>query len=220
MSAGGPRLKVCGIVRPEDLRCCADLGVDAVGLNLWPASPRGRDVDALAAVIRRAGDPSGPLRVGVFVDPTREAVARARARLRLDLVQYHGDRLPPFAGQEGPYVWVVRGTPSLSSLVVPDPPPAWILVDAHVPGYGGAGRLADWAYARRLVAWAAPVPVFLAGGIAPDNAARALAEVRPAGLDVASGAEVPGAPGIKDPARIEALVRACKNAADVAGTSP
>lgn len=214
-----PRLKVCGIVRPEDLVVCAELGVDAVGLNLWPESPRGRTVEALADLLAEAGDPTGPMRVGVFVDPEPAQVAEARRRLRLDVVQYHGDRLPDGFAELGPYVWVLRGAGDPSRLVVPDPPPAWILVDAHVPGYGGAGVVADWQAARRIVEWARPTPVVLAGGITPDNVRDAIAAVGPAGIDVASGAEVPGGPkGAKDRARIAALVEACKVLGNVAGT--
>ena len=85
---------------------------------------------------------------------------------------------------------------------------AFALLDAHVPGYGGQGVTTDWPWAATAVAALAPMPVWLAGGITPDNVAAAIATVRPAGIDVASGAE-DGVPGVKSRAKIAALVQAC-----------
>ncbi|MFY0532412.1 hypothetical protein [Nannocystis pusilla] len=62
-----------------------------------------------------------------------------------------------------------------------------------MPGYGGAGQTTDWAWAAAAVQQLAGLEVWLAGGITPANAAQAIAQVRPAGLDVASGTELPGA---------------------------
>ena len=70
---------------------------------------------------------------------------------------------------------------------------------------GGTGRRADWALAAVL---GLTRPVVLAGGLTPDNVAAALAVARPAGVDVASGVEV--APGIKDPRRVAAFLRAAR----------
>jgi phosphoribosylanthranilate isomerase len=81
-------------------------------------------------------------------------------------------------------------------------------VDAAAPGaYGGTGALADWEAAARL---AAQSPVMLAGGLTPDNVAAAVAAVRPAGVDVASGVE--RRPGRKDPARVRAFIENARRA--------
>lgn len=81
-----------------------------------------------------------------------------------------------------------------------------------MPGYGGAGQTTDWSWARAAVQRLSPAaPVWLAGGITPDNAAAAISAVAPAGLDVASGAEAADARrGEKDRARIAALLAACR----------
>jgi phosphoribosylanthranilate isomerase len=72
-------------------------------------------------------------------------------------------------------------------------PPAF-LVDASVPGqYGGTGKTADWVQANSL---ARRLPVLLAGGLHPGNVATAIRQVRPWGVDVASGIET--LPGQKD----------------------
>lgn len=205
-----PGLKICGITRREDLAMCSELGVEAVGLNFWSGSRRGlTESQALELV---DGVAKGPLRVGVFVDdPPAEVVLRVR-RLELDLVQPHGDApIEPYAALGVPYVWVVRGTPELETLRVPEPAPAWVLLDAMVEGYGGEGRLTDWEWAARAVRWLSPLPVWLAGGVRPENAAAALQRVGPAGLDVASGAEVEGASrGEKDREKVAALLAAIR----------
>ena len=86
---------------------------------------------------------------------------------------------------------------------------AGILLDAHAPGlYGGTGRTIDWDLAAEFVRSHPKLPLILAGGITPDNAAAALAAVHPAALDVASGSE--SAPGIKDFAKVRALLDATR----------
>lgn len=206
MSVG---LKVCGVTQVDDLRDCEALGVDAVGINLWPGSPRGLSLDAARALLEAV--PRRSLRVGVFCEATPTDVERAATRLGLDAVQIHDDQpKAPFATIGLPWIWVVRGTPDLAVLEVPSPAPLWILLDAHVPGYGGAGQRTDWPWAALAVRALAPHRVWLSGGIHPENAGEAIARVHPAGLDVASGAERPGGPpGAKDRHRVAALRRAC-----------
>jgi phosphoribosylanthranilate isomerase len=215
-----PALKVCGVTRAEDLRACAELRVDAVGFNLWPGSKRHLELRDAEQLIADAGlTEHGPLRVGVFVDLELAAIAEAIAILDLDLIQAHGDApLEPVAELSARHdigwIQVIRGTPELARVRVPEPRPRWILLDAAVPGFGGAGQRTDWAWAAAAVRALAPVPVWLAGGITADNVEAALREVGPAGIDVASGAELPGAQrGEKRREAIAAIVRACRSAA-------
>lgn len=213
-------LKICGITRPEDLRACAELGVEAVGLNLWPRSRRHLPVTELPSLLAagEAPDHPRPLRVAVFVEATPTALERGGVLEQVDLLQPHGDAaVEPYAElaqRHGlGWIWVVRGTPSLEALTLPTPAPRWVLLDAAVEGFGGAGKRTDWGWAAEAVQALAPLPVWLAGGIRPDNAYEAIARVRPAGLDVASGAEPPGAHGgHKQREAIEALVEACRGA--------
>ncbi len=203
------KLKICGVTRPEDLAACAELGVDAVGINLWSGSRRGLTL-AQAQQLLRDVSHDGLELVGVFVNPTADEVQRAHEILGLDLVQVIRDA--PGPPPSLPHMHVIRGTPALDELLIPDPAPARFLLDAAVPGYGGAGQTTDWTWARAAALHlASAAPVWLAGGITPDNAAAAILAVAPAGLDVASGAELPGAPrGEKDRVRIAALLAACR----------
>lgn len=215
MPAPPVALKICGVTHPDDVDACVAHGIAAIGLNLWPGSKRALTLEQARALAQRVRERAGAARprlVGVLVDASDEETRRAFATLGLDLVQPHDDApIERTAALGLPYVWVIRGTPSLASLRVPTPAPAWILLDAHVPGYGGQGATTDWAWAAAAVKALAPRPVWLAGGITPQNAAAALHTVGPAGLDVASGAERPGEPRRKDHAAIAALAAICEN---------
>ena len=207
----GIALKICGVTRSVDVDTCAALGVDAVGLNLWPASRRYLSLRQ-AESLTRAWPEAGPERIGVFVDADLDVVRRAVERLQLDMIQPHGERaISDYAGLGIPYVWVIRGTPALDTLDLPSPAPARILLDAAVAGFGGAGVTTDWNWARRAVKHFADHEVWLAGGIRVDNAEAAIVAVAPAGLDVASGSEREGAQhGEKHSDKIAALVDICR----------
>ena len=198
---GRTRVKICGLTRREDAALAVSLGADAIGFVFWPRSPRA--VDPSDARALHAGLPPLVSRVGVFVDASPADVADVVRRAGLDVVQLHGDE--PVDAYAGVGVRVVK----VASLVTPDdvehvlawPGEITPLVDAvDRQRRGGTGRLADWALAARV---AAERPMLLAGGLAADNIAEAIARVRPWGVDVSSGVEE--APGIKSPARLRAF---------------
>ncbi len=106
----------------------------------------------------------------------------------------------------------------LTDTLVVDAAGADISVDGQQPvaGFVGiTGRTCDWQMARRLVE-ASRIPVILAGGIGPDNIARAIEAVRPAGVDSCTGTNAVGPDGSlirfqKDPAKVEALVQTVRS---------
>jgi phosphoribosylanthranilate isomerase len=190
------KVKVCGITSPADALAAVESGADYLGLNFYPASPRyvepGRALAIAEAV--RGGSRRVPL-VGVFVNSSRAEVESIAGRVGLDLLQFHGDEGPgfvaPFAGR-AIKVFRTGGPPG------PDELAAWsavwgLLIDApHGTLYGGTGAAWDYgtvspATARRL---------FLAGGLGPGNARRAVESVRPYAIDVCSRVE--SRPGSKD----------------------
>lgn len=207
----GVALKVCGLTRRADLELCIEMGVDAVGLNFWPRSKRALNL-ADAEALLRGVDRKRTKILGVFVEASAGTVAGIVRSFGLDGVQLHGDQVwEDFAEIGAPLVRVIRGTPALAELSPPRPAPAWTILDAAVDGYGGKGHKTDWQWATEAVQVLAPAPVWLAGGIRPDNAVQAIEQVAPAGLDVASGVELEGASrGEKDPAKIAALLSACR----------
>ena len=175
-----------------------------MGVNFWPQSKRYCAPESAATFLPAAK--GRILRVGVFVNPDPALIRDLLDRDLLDLVQFHGDESPEFCRQFGSPFLKAIGVESPDSLATTaEFGAAGILLDAHAPGaYGGTGRTIDWSLAANFVEEHPTLPVVLAGGITPENAAAALRAVHPAALDVASGAE--SAPGIKDFQKIQALL--------------
>ena len=201
-------LKICGVTTRDDAARLVALGVHALGVNFWPMSKR--HVDPAAAAWLR--DLTGRiLRVGVFVNQAAELPLRLVEEGMLDIVQLHGDETPEdarFFREAGvPFIKAigVAGRGELERAA--DFGARAILLDAHAPGvYGGTGETFDWNAAIAFKHQYPEIPLMLAGGITPENAADAVATVRPAALDVASGAEV--SPGVKDFTKVAALLQA------------
>jgi phosphoribosylanthranilate isomerase/ribosomal protein S18 acetylase RimI-like enzyme len=152
--------------------------------------------------------------VGVFVNTPIDEIEDILDSCSLDLAQLHGDELPDVLAQLSPRAFkAFRGIPADVSAYQRDDAPAF-LVDAAVKGvYGGSGVRADWSGAAEL---AGRYPIFLAGGLNPENVAEAVRKVRPWGVDVASGVEVPplsggkAALGEKDAAKMRTFVKAVR----------
>ncbi len=202
------RIKICGITRAEDAKVVADSGADALGLVFYPPSPRCVDLDSAQQIAAHAA-PFLTL-VGLFVDPEPEQVEAALQRLPLDMLQFHGDESADFcAGFGRPWMKALRVRPELdlAQAAAPYRDARAILLDAYQPGVpGGTGTTFDWELARREL----PAPVVLAGGLQPANVGEAVAQLRPAAVDVSGGVE--SAPGIKDAAAVNAFVRAVREA--------
>jgi phosphoribosylanthranilate isomerase len=197
------RVKICGVTRPEDAALAAALGVDYVGLNFWPGSKRFVSVDEARDIVAAMPRP-GPARVGVFVNAAPEDVEHVALAVGLDLVQLHGDEEPEScAALSVPWMRALRvsGPADLDAIAL-YPGAQAILLDAPSAGYGGSGQRVDW----RLAAAARErgKPIFLAGGLTPENVAEAVAAVRPYAVDVAGGVE--RAPGVKDGERMRRFV--------------
>lgn len=201
------RIKICGITRLEDGQACAELGADAIGFVFYGPSPRAVDPQ-LAQAIDRALPPF-LTRVGLFVNPPEADVWAVLDRVRLDVLQFHGDERPAFCAEFGrPYLKAAHVRPGLDLVEyarrfsAEDQMRAQaLLCDADVKGYGGGGEVFDWA----LLPDAFPLPWILSGGLSPDNVAAAIRRLRPQAVDVSSGVEV--AKGIKDAVKIERFIQ-------------
>ena len=206
-------VKICGVRTAEDARACVELGASSIGVNFVPASPRCVDVETARAIARAAHDANAKvIVVGVVADLDARRDARARSRRRA--------RLPPAPRRRAatttlaallPHAYKAMRIASAADVERARAYPGeYLLVDAKVEGVlGGSGTTFDWALVKDL---ARERRLTLAGGLDPDNVERAVREVRPYCVDVASGVERAGAPGEKDLAKVRAFIEAARRA--------
>ncbi|WP_376098010.1 phosphoribosylanthranilate isomerase [Roseomonas sp. CCTCC AB2023176] len=211
-----PVVKICGITTAEGLGAAVAAGADMIGLVFFPPSPRHQAPDAAAALAARAPAPSagGPLRVGLFVDPTDDEIAAVLAALPLHILQLHGseppERLAALRTRFGLPLMKAIGIAVPADLDAVDayaPVADHLLLDAKPPPDatrpGGNAGSFDWSLpATRPI----PRPWLLAGGLTPDNVAEALRISGAPGVDVSSGVE--RSRGVKDPALVQRFVEA------------
>jgi len=193
-------VKVCGITTPEDADGCVALGVDWLGLNFVPGSPRRIDL-AAAIAIRDAVRGRAEL-VGVVADRDEAALLELRREAGLDHLQLHGDEPPELVRRLAPHAFKAVRVGSAADVVAAERYEGLLLVDAKVPGaLGGTGRTVDFVLVAPL---ARARRVMLAGGLGPANVAAAVRAVAPWGVDVASGVE--RSAGVKDLSAVKAFV--------------
>lgn len=178
------RIKVCGITRIEDAMAAAELGADALGF-IFAESPRRVNMTEAKEIIDQL--PPFVSTVGVFVNAAVDEVCRVRDFCGLDAVQVHGqindDDMDRIGGR---VIRVIRVAPDdeLDHRVYPG---ATILLDTFSKkAAGGTGQTFDW---NKAVELAKNRTVILAGGLNPDNVARAVETVKPYAVDVSSGVE-------------------------------
>ena len=196
------KIKLCGVRTVADALLCAEAGADELGVIFAPGSRR-RVTVAEAAAIRAALPAEVPL-VGVFQGATADDVAATARAVGLAAAQLHNgwfhlDALPLYAAVQ------VADEAALGRLSALDSA-ARILLDGPS---GGSGRSFAWSLGP-LARTLHPAPLFIAGGLTPDNVAQAIAEAAPDGVDVASGIE--GRDGFKDAGRVRAFVQAARQA--------
>jgi len=195
------RVKVCGITRVEDALAAAELGVDAVGLNFAPDSPRCVDRPTARAIC----DALPPLmsRVGVVVNPAGGALTLLARETGVERFQFHGEESPgECAAAPLPWFKAFRIGPGFSlDALERYHAPAHLLDAFHPQARGGTGQVADWDVAAQA---ACRFRIILAGGLGPDNILSAVDKVRPAAVDVNSGVE--SAPGVKDHEQLARLM--------------
>ena len=187
-------LKLCGITRPEDMAAAEEAGADYTGMILVPGTPRfvpHAKIPSLMAASRCR-------KVFVVRDMALDELNTLVAEFRPDAVQLHGGESADYArAVAGTEVWKAFNLNSEAVLAEAESfPCAMVVADSG----GGTGRPCRWDLAARL---ASVRPVFLGGGITPDNVRTAVEQVHPAGIDVSSGVE--SAPGVKDRKLIQIL---------------
>lgn len=223
-----PWVKVCGHTGRESVLAAVAAGAAAVGFVFAPSRRRVTPEEArnlsqdLPPWVERVGvfagdEVAGPAAAAGGPGALAETVRQAG----LTGVQLHGCRRPePVARVRGALPHGIRviaavpvgGPDHLTGLpALAEAGADAVLLDTAVPGVlGGTGRSFDWtlaAEARRVLG--SRVPLYLAGGLTPENAAEALRQSGADGVDVSSGVETNG---VKDPARIRAFLEAARSA--------
>ncbi|MBK8162648.1 MAG: phosphoribosylanthranilate isomerase [Gammaproteobacteria bacterium] len=200
------RVKICGITRAEDAVTAAALGADAIGLVFYGQSPRCVDVARAAEIA--AGLPVFVHAVGLFVDAGPAEIEAVLGRVRIDILQFHGDEPPSSCRIFGlPYIKAVRMRPGTDVRAEAERyhDARALLLDAYRPGTpGGTGATFPWGEIPARPG----AHILLAGGLTPDNVADAIRAARPYGVDVSGGVE--SARGIKDAARMAAFFAAVR----------
>ena len=190
-----------------DALAAIDLGADLIGFNFYPKSPRYVEVGHCRGIMSTVRKYGHVKYVGVFVNASVAEIHATMETCGLSLAQLHGDETSKMLSALGGSAFkAFRGVPTDVNGFARNESPA-LLVDASVKGvYGGSGVTADWSAAAEL---AKKYPLLLAGGLTPENVADAVRQVRPWGVDVASGVE--SEPGRKDARKMKAFVQAVLN---------
>src|SRR5215469_2317034 len=203
------KVKICGITNWADARCACAAGADFLGFNFCRHSPRYIEPTKAREIIRRL--PKDVAAVGVFVNEPAESLLQTARAVGLKGVQLHGDEAPSLVSR---LRRSARSIKVIKAIRVRKTLPAQqlarfadasaILLDGF-DGFrrGGTGRKFDWSLIPRRKR---RVPIFLAGGLTPQNVTDAIHTVRPYAIDGCSGVE--SAPGKKSPAKIKALMHA------------
>jgi phosphoribosylanthranilate isomerase len=209
-------VKICGLNSKEAAEAALAAKADFGGLVFFPKSPRHVSLDAartLAGILR------GKVRiVALLVDPKDEDVAKVTAAAGPDLIQLHGNESPARVAE----IATLTKRPVIKVLPIAEPEDVlaahayenaadYFLFDAKANAFatrpGGLGTAFDW---QLLSGRSFRRPWGVAGGLSPDNVARAIRIASPSFVDASSGVE--DAPGKKSAEKIAAFVAAARNA--------
>ena len=209
------RVKICGITNWDDALAAVECGADALGFVFHRASPRYISIAQAQTIAGKL--PGHVIRVGVFVDAEAEFVISANRDCGLGWLQFHGQETSAYCRQFRMRVlkaFRIRDADSLLPIAGYDTDA--VLLDSYVAGKaGGSGETFNWQLA--LEAKRFGKPLYLSGGLTPDNVGGAVRMVRPFGVDVSSGVEA--APGKKDPGKMRDFIAAVRAAAREMGTA-
>lgn len=208
-------VKICGITHGEDLVTVAAAGADAVGFVIGVASsPRNLTMEKAKEIMGRA--PASIDKVVVTVPNSIDFLVKIYEELKPDAIQIHGESLSESSvfRERLPGMRLIKAVHVKSNNVVTAAVQASkffdaVLLDSFAKGkFGGTGVVHDWKLSKIVKEAIFPKPLILAGGLSPENVREAIRFVQPYGVDVSSGVE--SRPGIKDPEKVLAFVKACK----------
>jgi phosphoribosylanthranilate isomerase len=213
-----PRVKICCISSLEEARTAVQCGASALGLvGHMPSGPGVIDDDLIARI---AANTPPPIATFLLTSETKaEDIVAHHRKVGTNTVQivdalesgtYAEIRLA-LPGVKIVQVIHVTGEESVEEALRIAPEVHALLLDSGNPNLavkelGGTGRTHNWGLSRRIVE-GSPVPVFLAGGLRPDNVRAAIEAVQPFGLDLCSGVR---SEGQLDPRKLEQFFEAIR----------
>ncbi len=202
---GSVRIKICGVLNPEDALAAVEAGADLIGVNFVAGSPREVDMKQAIAICE-ALEGQDVERVALFRDAGWDKIDGILRRVSFERVQFHGDESEEdIEAIDLPTIKAIRGADQEAAVTYPGS----ILLLDHPHAGGGQGQAWDWSEAEDLIAHGHDV--LIAGGLTPENVAEALRDVGdipPWGVDVATGVEGEGYR--KDPEKMRAFVAAVR----------
>lgn len=213
------RVKICCISTPEEARHAIAAGADALGLvSSMPSGPGVIDESAIERIARRVAPP-----VATFLLTSETAATPIVAQQKrcatnvLQLVDHVTPEEQASLRRQLPGIGIVQVVHVLDEGAIAQATAYAqhvdaLLLDSGNPGLsvkqlGGTGRTHNWTVSREIVSRVA-VPVFLAGGLNPQNVGKAIREVRPYGLDICSGVR---SDGHLDPGKLDAFFDAIQS---------
>lgn len=200
-------VKICGVTTVADAEMVVQAGADAIGINLWPRSPRYVEMN-VAKEIARAVRAHVAI-VTVTVNMQIAELEMVRKNLQPSWLQLHGDEPDSLVTYFAPRAYRAFGLATPADVErAKRVPGSWVCIDAKDEiRRGGTGRAPPVALARQVCEIR---PTLLAGGLGPDNVAEAIGKLLPAGVDAASRLEL--APGRKDRQRVVDFVQQARQA--------
>ncbi len=206
-------VKICGTTNLEDALLAVDAGADALGFVFYEKSPRCVTPEVVREIVRQL--PPRVETVGVFVNETGEKMESIAEMTGLAAIQLHGDEYRN-------NTWPVTKRKMFAAIPARELVEGWwtnlprnlegILIDSGTAQQrGGTGKTFDWEETKAsLMALGQSIPIVIAGGLTPVNVVKAMAILKPWGVDVVSGVEL--TPGKKDPEKVRAFVKAVRGA--------
>ncbi len=202
------KIKICGITNPKNALDAVDLGVDALGFVFFEESPRYIEPKKARKIINLL--PSFVLRVGLFVNASKEEVLSAISDSSVNVLQFHGDEDEQFCNQFNlPYIKAIsfqNGVNLLEYCKLFTSSSA-ILIDTYSENMrGGTGKTFNWDLLPKEL----PLPLIIAGGLDSGNVSSLINSINPYGVDVSGGVE--SDKGIKDYTMMKNFVLGVHNA--------
>ena len=202
------KIKICGITNPKNALDAVDLGVDALGFVFFEESPRYIEPKKARKIINLL--PLFVLRVGLFVNASKEEVLSAISDSSVNVLQFHGDEGEQFCNQFNlPYIKAISFQDGVNLLEYCKlfTSSSAILIDTYSENMrGGTGKTFNWDLLPKEL----PLPLIIAGGLDSGNVSSLINSINPYGVDVSGGVE--SDKGIKDYTMMKNFVLGVHNA--------